>query len=123
MLRYEDGRCVIVIFPLRVYYTVLGRVTLIVSLVQDDSHVYVCMACTAHAQIAFLWEAILPDKFPILSHPEGYSMYVCKYVMYVFSLLECIYTPCMYGIVIYLDLFLSIGFFASLYAALPTLHC
>ncbi len=25
----------------------------------DDSHVYVCMACTAHAQIAFLWEAIM----------------------------------------------------------------
>ena len=49
MVRYEEGRCVIVIFPPRVYHTVLGRVTLIVSLIQDDSHVYVCMACTAHA--------------------------------------------------------------------------
>ncbi len=53
---------------------------------------------------------------------EDYSMYVCKYILYVFSLLECIYPPCMYGIVIYLDLFLSIGFFASLYAALPHVH-
>jgi hypothetical protein len=49
-------------------------------------------------------------------------MYVCKYGMYVVSLLECMYPPCMYGIVIYLDLFLFIRFFASLYAALSTLH-
>ena len=46
-------------------------------------------------------------------------MYVCKCCMYVFSLVECIYPPCMYESVICLDLFLSIGFFASLYAALP----
>ena len=51
MVRYEDGRCVIVIFPPWVYHTVLGRVTLILSIIQDDSYVYVCMACTAHAQI------------------------------------------------------------------------
>ena len=83
MVRYEDGRCVIVIFPSRVYHTVLGRVTLIVSLIQDDSHVYVCMACTAHAhaQIAFRGEpswidgllrsAIVPDNFLVLSHPAA----------------------------------------------------
>jgi hypothetical protein len=63
MVRCEDERCVIVIFPSRVYHTVLGRVTLIISLIQDDSHVYVCMACTADAQIAFLWEAIM-DRSP-----------------------------------------------------------
>ena len=47
---------------------------------------------------------------------------ICKNGMYVSYLLECLYPPCMYGIVIYLDLFLSKGFFVSLYAALPTLH-
>ena len=56
--------------------TVLGRVTLIVSLIQDDSHVYVCMACTAHAEIAFLWDrllrsAMVPDNFLVLSHPAA----------------------------------------------------
>ena len=47
---------------------------------------------------------------------------ICTYGLYCFSLLECLYPPCMYGIVVYLDFLLFIGFFASLYAALPTLH-
>jgi hypothetical protein len=81
MVRCEDGRCVIVIFPPRVYHTVLGRVTLIVSLIQDDLRVYVCMACTAHAQIGFLWETIMDRS----SSPQRHC-YVCMYVcMYLYS--------------------------------------
>ena len=54
------------------YHTVLGRVTLIVSFIQDDSHVYVCMACTAHAQIAFLREAIIDRSSSPRRHCPGY---------------------------------------------------
>ena len=52
-----------------------------------------------------------------------FHVLICIQEWYVyFSLLVCMYPPCMYGVFIYLDLFLSIDFFASLYAALPTLH-
>ena len=52
----------LLLFPSTSVSTVLGRVTLIVSLIQDDSRVYVCMACTAHAQIAFLWKPSWIDR-------------------------------------------------------------
>ncbi len=69
----------------RVNHTILGRVTLTDSLIQDDSHVYVCMACTAHAQIAFLWEAIT-DRSPsprrrvtlTALHMQAVSMWSCS---------------------------------------------
>ena len=48
-------------------HTVLGRVTLIVSFIQDDSHVHVCMACTA--PIVFLAAT--------LSRITYVCMYVC----------------------------------------------
>ncbi len=61
----------LLLFPSTSVSTVLGRVTLIVSFIQDDSHVYVCMACTAHAQIAFLWEAIMDRSFFPQRHCPG----------------------------------------------------
>jgi hypothetical protein len=58
-------------FPSTSASTVLGRVTLIISLIQDYVHVYVCMACTAHAQIAFLWEAIMDRSSSPQRHCPG----------------------------------------------------
>jgi hypothetical protein len=102
----------------------------IVSIVQSSSLQRRATLTALHIQAVSMWSCS-SSGVQLVERSSSSSRYlpyqrrlfnVCKYGMYVFSFLECMYPSCMYWIVIYLDLFFSKGFFASLYAALPTLH-